>query len=493
MSGLVPKLSLAKTPMVKKDLKKSDAAPTDKSDKGSRKRRDATPRKGEQENKEIGKLSSEVATFETRLSKFFHLLRLYVEAVNEGRTGGDRIEVSYLTDNPDRLEDVYASKQLLTKEKVVELVSKPKVAAFQTVKLRDLDWDKSIMLLSWIHAQGVDKTVQAMQQMKSNQRGTQKRLAACKLGSQAKQAPVKSSPQVRADAARLSADIQMTETRLSKLFHLLRVYVDTLNMKKPDERVEVSYLSDNPDGIKDLYGSQQLLSNSTVLELISRDASEFEAFRKVKSGDLQWDSSIMLISWIHAQGADKTVQAMRKMKEIQRGSQKKLGINRSAPQILQTPVKPPGQTKGASGSRKQQKDNKTPGSGAFAWSSFQNSPHPKTLPTPKFLKAGSGGDDVPLGEEVVGKLGVPPPPQPSPTYRNRVMNILKQGEGYYEKPRNTIAPSPIRGGRTTSLSTRSGSSAGQEIGTRTEGQTTADSLHLDATNHLRQMLGVSQY
>mmetsp|Transcript_13650 Transcript_13650/g.26369 ORF Transcript_13650/g.26369 Transcript_13650/m.26369 type:complete len:294 (+) Transcript_13650:344-1225(+) len=209
-------------------------------------------------------------------------------------------------------------------------------------------------------------------------------------------------------------ELTSLKARIGKLAALLRTYLQTSLFSDQSAKEEaISWL----DSMAKALPTSPVLSKSDIEKLLS-DKAAFEAEKAAlcerKPRALDWKDQNLLAKWIHARGPQRTVIALKAMLAYQKQLEQGLGIRsiaktqassssgkqtpqqqnryqQSAP--VQTPTKQQIQTS----------NNVEP---AFAWSVFQNSPDPKSLPRPSRLSKFKKEEN----SAALSKLGVPFPP-----------------------------------------------------------------------------------
>ena len=253
------------------------------------------------------------------------------------------------------------------------------------------------------------------------------------------------------------------------------------------------YLTTNPDQISVLGESEEpLLTTAEAGELLSVQMSvkERQILNKIRAENVSWGNDQTVFRWVIARGPDKAVRTLQNLQKTLYGKRRQLEVqqqNRIRRQhqqqqqqqlLLQQQQQNQNQQRAKGNTETPVSDS----SQVYAWSSFQNSPDPKSLPIPRFSQQGQ----IPLAfnleddGERVNKFGVPPPPalpmavkndglaavaawqkdqqatkKANPQQKKKVTSATKGPKKPHQLATRMPAPSPIRPKLTSNASQES--------------------------------------
>jgi hypothetical protein len=353
-------------------------------------------------------------------------------------------------------------------------------------------------------------------------------------------------------------DLLTLQGRAGKLLHLTRLYAKSAHYARAtpadprDEESCLLYLSSNPDGLPEPFEQAPLFSDDELHVLLESSDPANAELGRVKAENLNWSKPDLILRWVRARGLDRATRTLRNMADLikraegkevtrQRPAQQPQGKGRGQPQHP-PPPQPPSQQqqqeqqqqgkrsqnaspvtphvssngRKSGGGQQGQSGGTPPNAGApspaFAWSAFQNSPDPKSLPVPSFLVKVSSKFGIPLPpppppqvvsaaeqaamDEALGEAEYSPEPSPrQPARGRRSSNSTSSGPPNKNKDRRrasqTIAPSPIRGSSQLAGTPESGQQHVQHDTPRSAHRGDAGpSANAEATIALRQALGL---
>jgi hypothetical protein len=359
-------------------------------------------------------------------------------------------------------------------------------------------------------------------------------------------------------------DLLTLQGRAGKLLHLTRLYAKSAHYARAapaaprdEEQTCLLYLSNNPDGLPEPFEQAPLFTDDELHVLLESSDPANAELGRVKAENLNWSKADLVLRWVRARGLDRATRTLRNMADLikraegkevtrQRPAQQPQGKVRGQPQHPPPPQPPSHQQQQEQQQEQQQQGRRSqnaspvtphvssngrksgggqqgqsggtpPSAGApspaFAWSAFQNSPDPKSLPVPSFLVKVSSKFGIPLPpppppqvvsaaeqaamDEALGEADeYSPAPSPrQPARGRRSSNSTGSGPPSKNKDRRrasqTIAPSPIRGSSQLAGTPESGQQHVQNDAPRSAHRGDAGpSANAEATIALRQALGL---
>ncbi|GBG32577.1 Hypothetical Protein FCC1311_088022 [Hondaea fermentalgiana] len=218
-------------------------------------------------------------------------------------------------------------------------------------------------------------------------------------------------PQSSADKMKASARTELLsiQGRVSKLAALLKNYLETDALQDVAAREQwKKTLKSTAERVP----KTSVLSKDAISKILADKAyfdKHGDTIRKTSPKDLEWRKEDNIARWIHLCGPHRVISALKAMLGLQRQLEQRLGhrSTNAGSNTNSAANKTPARTPQRSQQYQQQSSQQTPPGKsslpAFAWSAFQNSPDPKSLPRPDRLRSKPARSS---------KLGIPFPPAP---------------------------------------------------------------------------------